>query len=447
MKNSIAQLSKWMHLGMISVMLLSLGFPDSPAHAIRNGTSTPPRDDGTLEPPDNDPPPPPDNTVDCFVNPQGSISITPQTINLGQSATLTWTVTVPVGCGAMKVYINGLPVAPSGSRVLQPIANDGYELHARFGTATHDFSTAAITVMLPQSIIIRDRSEVLLLLQALETPNTHIVVENQVEMDLSVFEYITIAEGVTLEGGRTPRQPGPRFYTTTYPRALFQVEGDNVRIAGVRIQGPYMGIWDEDSGNCCSGILIKSLVNVDIQNNELFGWGHAAVEIRDPYEDRINYVTNPDTVRVRDNYIHHNQRYGGNGYGVAVYSGAYALIERNVFDWNRHAITGADGSNGSGYLAYRNLVLENGGKHRELPWPIGWVHTHQFDMHGQDDCFPSWSYNCGTAGEYMDIRYNSFFYINGNAFKLRGTPTIGADVTDNVFAHFSLFTTPQLGGA
>src|SRR5262245_1599884 len=147
MKNRIAQLSKWMHIGMISLMLLGLGFPGSPAHAIRNGTDTPPFDDGIIEPPDGDPPPPPEETLDCFVDPRGSVSIAPQTINLGESATLTWNVTVPVGCGAMEVYINGWPVSPSGSRVVQPIANNGYQLRAQFGTAKHDFGIAAITVI------------------------------------------------------------------------------------------------------------------------------------------------------------------------------------------------------------------------------------------------------------------------------------------------------------
>lgn len=42
--------------------------------------------------------------------------------------------------------------------------------------------------------------------------------------------------------------------------------------------------------------------------------------------------------------------------------GAYVLIERNVFDWNRHSIAG-DGKMGTGYLAYRNLILTNGGVH------------------------------------------------------------------------------------
>ena len=271
MNHNVARFAKFMNIGLVSFLLFNLGSSGSPAYAIRNVTSDTFFDNGSLEPPDREPPPP-DYTLDCFVNPQGSISVTPQTINLGESATLTWDVMVPVGCGAMEVYINGLPVAPRGSRTVQPIANDGYELHARFGTATHNFGATAITVILPQSVRIRNNSELLLLLQALETPGTYIFVENQVEMDLSTFEYITIAEGVTLAGGRTPRHPGPRFYTTTPRRALFFVEGDNVRIAGVRIQGPYQGIWAEESERC-AGILINSSVNVDIQNNEIFGWG------------------------------------------------------------------------------------------------------------------------------------------------------------------------------
>ena len=39
---------------------------------------------------------------------------------------------------------------------------------------------------------------------------------------------------------------------------------------------------------------------------------------------------------------------------------------RNVFDWNRHAIEG-DGKAGTGYSAYYNLVLGNGGLHLRDP--------------------------------------------------------------------------------
>ena len=44
------------------------------------------------------------------------------------------------------------------------------------------------------------------------------------------------------------------------------------------------------------------------------------------------------TVRIHHNFIHHNQQDGTDGYGVAVVNRAYALIEKNVFDYNRHAI-------------------------------------------------------------------------------------------------------------
>jgi hypothetical protein len=152
-------------------------------------------------------------------------------------------------------------------------------------------------------------------------------------------------------------------------------------------------------------------------------------------DNTINIRFNAMTVRIHDNFIHHNQHQLKHGYGVSVGNGAHALIEKNVFDWNRHAIAG-DGSDRSGYLAYRNLVLENGGL---TFWALGtWTHTHMFDMHGQEDCYGD--RNCGVAGEYMDIRYNTFLYKGYESFKLRGTPSIRADVAHNVFAISPLWT-------
>ena len=40
----------------------------------------------------------------------------------------------------------------------------------------------------------------------------------------------------------------------------------------------------------------------------------------------------PCTVRIHDNYIHHNQQDGTDGYGVEVVDRRFALIEKNVFD-------------------------------------------------------------------------------------------------------------------
>jgi hypothetical protein len=158
---------------------------------------------------------------------------------------------------------------------------------------------------------------------------------------------------------------------------------------------------------------------------------------------------NTEPVYIHDNFIHHNQHSNGNGYGVAVAHGAHALIERNVFDWNRHAITQEEGSSRTGYRAYRNLVLPNGGLDQWL-YGFGWYHTHQFDMHGTDDlcvgvlidetCIgKTFDHMYGRAGHDYDIRYNSFLYTAGHAVKLRGTPELGlpggAVIRFNVFAH------------
>src|SRR5262249_28614310 len=148
---------------------------------------------------------------------------------------------------------------------------------------------------------------------------------------------------------------------------------------------------------------------------------------------------------IHDNYIHHNQHptaetvwpFGGGhgeGYGVQISRDGYALIEQNVFEWNRHDIAGDDGSSGSGYLAYRNLILPEGhigSRHTGLV-----IHTHALDMHGQNTCtflgIPyEGDHNCGRAGQYVDIEYNTIYYNQGNGVHLRGTPGIQMDVKHN----------------
>ena len=54
----------------------------------------------------------------------------------------------------------------------------------------------------------------------------------------------------------------------------------------------------------------------------------------------VCFNSNVGVVRIRNNYFHHNRHGDGYGYEVAVTNGSYALIERNVFDENRHAIMG-----------------------------------------------------------------------------------------------------------
>jgi hypothetical protein len=370
------------------------------------------------------------------------MSATPRTVDLGQSATVRWNVQVPNGCANLRLRLDRQAVNRQGSLRVVPIANTTYALRAWWpGQPPRTIATLAITVVLPAQVVIDADHLAPLLRQAVNTPNTTIRVLNGVELDLSGYQNMSVAQGVSLIGGRTPRARGPRLYTTTRPKRLFVIEGDNVRITGLRIEGPDMGVADGDGGPA-SGIYISSRTNVEISNNEVYGWKNSAIGVNDD-DGTISYAPDPAAVRIHDNFIHHNQHKGKFGYGVVIGNGAYAVIERNVFDYNRHAIAG-DGSDGSGYRAYSNLVLEHGGRHRKV---LGkWFYTHQFDMHGQRSCgpfsiFSDALYNCGTAGYELYIVYNSFIYTKGPAIKLRGTPQrspYGAFVLSNVFAHGDL---------
>ena len=383
----------------------------------------------------------------CLDNTYGSLWADPQMLEPSQtSTTLNWSVQVPPTCPQVVVRIGAQTVARQGSMMVQLNGNTTYELRAWTTLSSKVLATTDVVRELPVdgngrvNVTISANDQQALLIEALGTPNAIVYVANNVEMDLRSRPTILIKRGVSLIGGRTSREPGGRLYVSVPHPNLFRIVGDDVRITGLRIDGGEMDVAPDDSSRTF-GIMVDSrnnvdsrdnVVNVEIDNNEIYGWRGSAVQVRDDY-GHIDRVHNPMAVRIHDNYIHHNRHEGGEGYGVEVSYGSYALIERNVFDWNRHSIAG-DGSTGSGYLAYRNLVLENGGDHTEV-WGATLVYTHQFDMHGTGNCswFSESVWNCGSAGEHIDIRYNSFFNAHGIAIHLRGTPAIGMDVASNVF--------------
>ena len=387
----------------------------------------------------------------CFDGIRASIRTTPTTIALGQSTTVSWTATVPAGCSQIRFSMGATPVGRAGTFTDQPISNSRYALLASYGAAgSAEVAVASLQVILPPVLSINSNQGNVRwqMAQALATPNQTVIVANNVELDLTGMRNISIAEGVRFRGGRTSREPGPRLFTTTRVPVLFSVAGDNVRITGLRIEGPEMGVSDQDEPS--RGIHFDSRVGVEIDHNEISGWSHAGISIWDTAQ-RMDPAINPGAVNIHDNYIHHNQHQGGEGYGVTVAYGAYARITRNVFDWNRHAIEGS-GASGTGYEATANLVLANGGLHFWVPFPGTWIHTHQFDMHGTDNC-GVWSvakdslWNCGLAGGSMVIRQNTFLYTAGRAIKLRGTPENGMFIGGNVFARPFLFDTAFANGA
>ena len=308
------------------------------------------------------------------------------------------------------------------------------------------------------------------LIEKLNAPNrtvdgrlVPIVVELcNVELDLTGKTVIVggsrslIASPGCERGPRNQKPPSIRVRDNPPDRVLFQIRGDQVVFSGFRLEGPNPGIWGGDE-NTSFGIRIwpynepLPIRHVEVSNMEIFNWSGGAIALRDNTETLERgrlFNTNESAVRIRDNYIHHNQHDAGFGYGVVVGNGAYALIEHNVFEVNRHAVAG-DSFDGkadfSGYTLRENLILPGGGIHCLANWGfLNCWYTHQIDMHGTKSWWRLGQSCCGTAGETMIIQRNTVLYTggpdwhwghNGNAIKIRGNPVDKALVDGNVFRH------------
>jgi hypothetical protein len=369
----------------------------------------------------------------------------PRSAELRDKIKFSWDISVPRGCssGSLDLYVvyrcgarrrvSGL----KGSLTLPALGSTTYSLIARKAGAERSLGRESVVVKIPNPVTIDGNGMAPTLIHALGTKDQTIRVRNNVDMSLTGCEGIPVNSGVKLVGGRSATNPGPRIKTSAYPVPLLNIRGDNVLIRGMRIEGARMdvfrgklhevylqGIPGLGLGEIKAsyGILVNGNTGVEIDNNEIYGWMGAGVEIRDNDEGRIPPEL-PHKVRVHNNYIHHNRQGGGNGYGVAVRYGAFALIDRNVFDYNRHAVSGqgtTEKGGESGYALFDNVVLGNGGEHVYIPGS-GWDYTHQIDMHGSESCFGG-HLNCGQGGHHMDIQHNAFFYTRNPAIKLRGTP-------------------------
>ena len=330
----------------------------------------------------------------------------------------------------------------TGSKSVQPSTTTVYELTMALPAGPKRLGEAVTVSVNPRTVTIQGSTTYWkeLLVQSLAEPGLKVVLAPQVNMDLTGYDVpIYISESVILTGDRGPRTFGPRIFTTDRPNPLFLIRcngtnivGDNVRVLGSRLHGPHFNHTAGDA-NRERGVTVNSCLNVEIGNMEVAGWSGAAIRVE---EDAGNQrMFNPSAVKVHDNFIHHNQHKGGYGYGVDIGAGAYARIDRNVFDFNRHAIT-ANGKAGTGYHAENNLVLRGGGVHGTTLNP----YTHQFDVHGDANCpsFISGIWNCGNAGDQFWFYNNSFQYRRDNSLKIRGVPRVAAYINGNIFAHGSL---------
>jgi hypothetical protein len=354
---------------------------------------------------------------------------------------------------------------PTGSVAVLPMRTTRWALRLTASDrSSRDIACAEITVNQPQGPLPDGQRDVTisnntvadrrLFAHAVQTPGATVRIAGDAELNLSGLDELPLAPGVKILGDRRVHPLGPRLYTTTFPHALFVIppsSGSHERISGLRLDGvepddPFDNLGDEDA----DGIRVQK-ADVEIDHNEIYRWRGSGITVVDGDNERdlINRA-NASTVSIHDNYIHHNQHptgqigggHGG-GYGVQTIHGAYAMVTRNVFTGNRHSIAG-DGRPGTGYFFIGNLITAGGGVNSRF------VYTHQIDMHGcgqndknncKGDCGVfGGDFECGQGGEYEDVEFNTVWYSDGLALKLRGTPSVRMDVKHNAFFHGTIGT-------
>ncbi|MDD5597182.1 MAG: PKD domain-containing protein [Victivallaceae bacterium] len=253
------------------------------------------------------------------------------------------------------------------------------------------------------------------LLDALEVAGSGdiVYVPDDAEIDLTGESNINIPAGVTLAGDRgCNNSKGGLIYTTQHDTIvwLLVAGGNAVRITGLRLRGPDLEIGDHyESQYSLSRGVLSSYPFFEVDNCELWGWSCAAVQLLDGCTDAY----------IHHNYIHHNRRAGWGG-GVCVPgSSSYpadAVIEANIFDYNRHHIA-ANGREGSSYEARYNIVLEHS-------------NSHSFDRHGWEVEESNW-----TGGDWTIIHHNTVRNSYRWAVKIRGVPIEEAEIYHNWFYH------------
>jgi len=213
---------------------------------------------------------------------------------------------------------------------------------------------------------------------------------------LSIPGRVTLASDRGLDGS-----PGGMLFSNELDtaRGMLMSAGDEVRITGLRIRGPYPEIAAIPQHS--NGVLMRHFA-CEIDNCDVSGFAISAIRFNAPASRGYAH----------HNYIHHNRR-SGYGYGVSVY-GADALIEANIFDACRHHIA-ASGAPGEAYEARYNISrLEST--------------SHLFDMHGGSDRGDG----SNVAGDWLNIHHNTFMCPK-RSIVIRGVPSAGARVHHNWF--------------
>jgi hypothetical protein len=87
-----------------------------------------------------------EQALECLDNTTvNSFTASPSTVRPGHASTLKWKVTLPVGCG-VQLFLNGSPVAKSGSRSVAPTTTTIFRLVGRMFTVQRTLSSVTVAV-------------------------------------------------------------------------------------------------------------------------------------------------------------------------------------------------------------------------------------------------------------------------------------------------------------
>ncbi|RLB51105.1 MAG: hypothetical protein DRJ42_17450, partial [Deltaproteobacteria bacterium] len=258
-----------------------------------------------------------------------------------------------------------------------------------------------------------------------------ICVDGTAELDFTTLieggDAVELPGGVTLasDRGREGSLGAVLGSSAVDTPVLIRVTGPGARITGIRLRGPDPDRREEHwcEAFCADGPMLGSAHyytipnsrgirvesdRLEVDNCEVAGFSHVGV-----------FLVAGTGHHIHHSFLHHNQR-KGLGYGVT-HDGAFSVIERNIFDFNRHSIAGT-GNPDSGYEARHNVVRGHS---------IG----HNFDMHGGRDRGDG----TNIAGSYTRVLNNTFFEIPGEqlfrAVRIRGIPEESNLIDSNWFAH------------
>jgi hypothetical protein len=243
-----------------------------------------------------------------------------------------------------------------------------------------------------------------------------IFIKGDAVIDLTDTYQLTIPAGVTLasdrgldgsSGALLQRSRGRPI--TSYAQIFtFVAGGDNVRITGLRFNGENAPEDDTTvpQEEYLIGIRFENRTGSVVDNCEFWGWSQAGI------------AQDNGTSFIHHNYIHHNQA-RGEGYGFVI-AGGTAVVEANLFDYNRHDIAAA-GLPGEGYEARYNIVLGHG-------TAIG---GHHFDVHAyppdDEETVDS------IAGYEYKIHHNTFELTELPCIGIRALPEKGVWIDHNIF--------------